>query len=109
MPMIVKTIITSSRVKPPGRSAVRAFRPRARSNRVNMSPMIAAKGWGRKMPFPAGGTTDVVARLVAQRFSESMKQPVVVDNRGGAGEALAVQRRAGRLLVKRAEGDVPPS
>jgi len=61
------------------------------------------------MPFPAGGTTDVVARLVAQRFSESMKQPVVVDNRGGAGEALAVQRRAGRLLVKRAEGDVPPS
>jgi tripartite-type tricarboxylate transporter receptor subunit TctC len=40
------------------------------------------------VPFPAGGTTDVVARLVAQRFTESMKQPVVVDNRGGAGGAL---------------------
>ncbi len=40
------------------------------------------------VPFPAGGTTDVVARLVAQRFAESMKQPVVVDNRGGAGGAL---------------------
>ncbi len=40
------------------------------------------------VPFPAGGTTDVVARLVAQRMSESMGQSVVVDNRGGAGGAL---------------------
>ena len=40
------------------------------------------------VPFPAGGTTDVVARLVAQRMSESMGQPVVVENRGGAGGNL---------------------
>jgi tripartite-type tricarboxylate transporter receptor subunit TctC len=40
------------------------------------------------VPFPPGGTTDVVARLVAQRFAESMRQPVVVDNRAGAGGAL---------------------
>ena len=40
------------------------------------------------VPFPAGGTTDVVARIVAQRMSESTGQPVVVDNRGGAGGSL---------------------
>ena len=40
------------------------------------------------VPFPAGGTTDVVARLIAQRMSDSMGQPVIVDNRGGAGGAI---------------------
>ena len=40
------------------------------------------------VPFAAGGTTDVVARIVAQRMSESMGQPVTVDNRGGAGGAI---------------------
>jgi tripartite-type tricarboxylate transporter receptor subunit TctC len=58
-----------------------------------VSGAVAAQSFPTKpirivVPFPAGGTTDVVARLVAQRFTESMKQPVVVDNRGGAGGAL---------------------
>jgi len=40
------------------------------------------------VPFPAGGTTDVVARLVAQRMTESMGQQVLVDNRSGAGGTI---------------------
>jgi tripartite-type tricarboxylate transporter receptor subunit TctC len=34
--------------------------------------------------FPPGGGTDVVARIIAPRLSESLGQPIVIDNRAGA-------------------------
>jgi tripartite-type tricarboxylate transporter receptor subunit TctC len=37
------------------------------------------------VPFVAGGTTDTVARLIAQRFSDRWPQPVIVNNRPGGG------------------------
>jgi tripartite-type tricarboxylate transporter receptor subunit TctC len=40
------------------------------------------------VPFPPGGPNDIIARVVGQRMSELMKQPVVIDNRGGQGGVL---------------------
>jgi tripartite-type tricarboxylate transporter receptor subunit TctC len=37
------------------------------------------------VPFPAGGPTDIVARVLAQAMSETLGQSIIIDNRGGAG------------------------
>jgi tripartite-type tricarboxylate transporter receptor subunit TctC len=47
------------------------------------------------IPFPAGGATDVVARLVGQKLSEQWGQPVVIDNKVGATGAIGSQFVAG--------------
>ncbi|NPC59135.1 Bug family tripartite tricarboxylate transporter substrate binding protein [Caenimonas soli] len=51
------------------------------------------------VPFPAGGATDVPARLLADRLSKIWRQPVIVENRPGAGGAL------GAAEVARAAAD----
>ena len=46
------------------------------------------------VPFPAGGPNDIIARVVGQRMSEIIKQPVLIDNRGGQGGVLGTDALA---------------
>jgi tripartite-type tricarboxylate transporter receptor subunit TctC len=51
------------------------------------------------VPFPPGGTPDVQSRMVAEKLAPRLGQPVVVDNRGGAGGVLGME------IVARAPAD----
>src|SRR5512143_635363 len=51
------------------------------------------------LPFPAGGGSDLVARIIAQKFSALLGQQVVVDNRAGASGNIAAD------IVAKAPGD----
>jgi tripartite-type tricarboxylate transporter receptor subunit TctC len=43
------------------------------------------------VPFPAGGTTDLIARIIGQWLGEHLGQPIVVENKAGGGTNIAVQ------------------
>jgi len=58
-----------------------------------------AQDWPAKpvrfiVPYPPGGGTDVIARIVQNRLQETLGQPVVIENRGGAGGALGTEAAA---------------
>ena len=61
---------------------------------VLLSPALAAaQDFPNKpirliVPFPAGGPNDLIARVIGQRMSEIVKQPVIIDNRGGQAGVL---------------------
>jgi tripartite-type tricarboxylate transporter receptor subunit TctC len=46
------------------------------------------------VPWPAGGGTDVIARIACQRMSESFGQQIGVDNRGGANTIIGTELAA---------------
>jgi tripartite-type tricarboxylate transporter receptor subunit TctC len=57
---------------------------------------VAAQGYPKRqielvVPFVAGGTTDNIARLIAQRFADSWSQTVIVNNRPGGGSTIGHQ------------------
>ncbi|WER47056.1 tripartite tricarboxylate transporter substrate binding protein [Cupriavidus sp. WKF15] len=59
----------------------------------------AAQSWPEKpvtvvVPFASGGTTDIIARTIGHKMGESLHQPVVVDNRPGAGGTLGASNVA---------------
>jgi tripartite-type tricarboxylate transporter receptor subunit TctC len=46
------------------------------------------------VPFPPGGSTDAAARIMAERMRETLGQPIVIENVGGAGGSIGVGRLA---------------
>src|SRR5690349_4693996 len=65
---------------------------------------VLAQSWPQKtirfiVPFPAGGGTDVVARMVAKHLQDKLGQTVIVENRGGANGAI------GLMAVKQTVAD----
>ena len=57
------------------------------------SGALMAQAWPSKpirmmVPFPPGGSTDIVARIVAQKLSERLGQSIIIENRGGGGGTI---------------------
>jgi tripartite-type tricarboxylate transporter receptor subunit TctC len=59
------------------------------------------------VPFPAGGPSDVLARMIGQKMTEDWGQPVLVENRPGANTVLGAQQvaKGGARRLHAADGD----
>lgn len=60
---------------------------------LGVAPFAMAQDWPAKpislvVPFPSGGTTDVLARALGDQLSKTLGQPVIVENRPGAGATV---------------------
>jgi tripartite-type tricarboxylate transporter receptor subunit TctC len=81
------------------RSALLALPALAAPAALRAQPAYPSRPIRMVVPFPAGGATDLTARVVAERMSTLLGQPVVIDNRPGAGGNL------GSDVVAKAEPD----
>jgi hypothetical protein len=76
-----------------------------------MSPIARAQTYPTRpittiVPFPAGGTTDVLARILVERMRRVLGQPIIIENVGGADGSIGTAHAGGEVHGGAAVGDL---